>query len=93
LEVCVLRPSGNVRLIALGNGGDHSLGRGVEGFEHSMPWGELARLWSFVDDVITQRFEQHLGGDLGSGRWDDKFGHLRSEPTFVGSLKIIIGQA
>ena len=48
--------------------------------------------WSFVDDAIPRRFEQHLGDDLESGRWDDKLGHLRSEPTFVGSLKIIIGQ-
>ena len=49
--------------------------------------------WSFVEDAVTQRFQQHLRADLESGKWDEKFGYFRSQPNFIGSLKIIIGQA
>ena len=54
----------------------------------------LARLscsaWSFVDERAHQRFAEHLGGDLERGRWDDRFGPLRSQPTFDGSLVLVV---
>jgi SAM-dependent methyltransferase len=54
----------------------------------------LARLscsaWSFVDETAQQRFAGQLGGDLEDGRWDDRFGHLRSQPTFDGSLVLVV---
>jgi len=28
---------------------------------------------------------------VASGAWDAKYGHLRREPTFDGSLKLIVG--
>lgn len=49
--------------------------------------------WSFVDDVATRRFEERLRDDLASGRWDQSYGHLRSQPYFEGSLKLIVGRA
>jgi Methyltransferase domain len=48
--------------------------------------------WSFVDGTVIQRFEEQLAGDLESGKWDERFGHLRSQLNFLGSLKIIIGR-
>ena len=48
--------------------------------------------WSFVDCAVIRRFEEHFGDDLRSGRWDERFGHLRSQPCFLGSLKVIVGQ-
>lgn len=48
--------------------------------------------WSFVDDASVQRFENDLSLDLKSGRWEQRFGDLRSEPLFLGSLKIVIGR-
>ena len=48
--------------------------------------------WSFVDGGIVQRFEESLGDDLKSGEWDKRFGHLRSQPSFLGSLRVIVGQ-
>jgi hypothetical protein len=48
--------------------------------------------WSFVEKAVIQRFVQHLDYDLKSGRWDERFGHLRSQPLFLGSLKVIVGQ-
>ena len=48
--------------------------------------------WSFVDDIVVRRFEKDLASDLISGRWDERFGQLRSQPTFTGSLKLIVGR-
>jgi hypothetical protein len=48
--------------------------------------------WSFVDRDVVQRFEAELGADLKSGRWDARHGHLRAQPGFEGSLKLIVGR-
>jgi len=46
--------------------------------------------WTFVDATATARFEQALSKDLKSGAWDERNGYLRSQPTFEGSLKLLI---
>jgi hypothetical protein len=48
--------------------------------------------WSFVDSAVEPRFVAELGRDLETGAWDRKYGHLRSQPHFDGSLKLIIGR-
>jgi SAM-dependent methyltransferase len=48
--------------------------------------------WSFVGPEVEERFERDLRADLASGRWDELYGHLRSQPTFDGSLRLIVGQ-
>lgn len=48
--------------------------------------------WSFVEHVATERFVHNLSRDLESGAWDRKYGYLRSQPEFAGSLKLIIGE-
>jgi len=54
----------------------------------------LARLscsaWSFLDDAGQLRFSERLSRDLANGSWDDRFGHLRSQPTFNGSLVLVV---
>ncbi|MFD4240495.1 class I SAM-dependent methyltransferase [Streptomyces sp. NPDC058525] len=45
--------------------------------------------WSFVDDGVRERFDVSLRRDLESGAWDERFGHLRTQPTFEGSLVIV----
>lgn len=58
------------------------------------PGARLANsAWSFVDPSIGERFVAELGRDLASGAWDEKYGHLRSQPTFDGSLRLIVGSA
>jgi hypothetical protein len=47
--------------------------------------------WSFIDPAVEPRFVAELGRDLETGAWDKKYGHLRSQPYFDGSLKLIIG--
>ena len=48
--------------------------------------------WSFVDASVGPRFEAELGRDLKSGAWDAKYGHLRSQPQFDGSLRLVVAR-
>ncbi|RSS40581.1 SAM-dependent methyltransferase [Streptomyces sp. WAC08241] len=45
--------------------------------------------WSFVDDGARERFDRALRHDLASGAWDERFGHLRTQPTYRGSLVLV----
>lgn len=46
--------------------------------------------WSFVSDEAVARFEADLRRDLDDGTWDLRFGHLRTQPSFEGSLVLIV---
>ena len=58
---------------------------------------ENARLacssWSLVPKEAVDRFVRELSADLDSGRWDEIYGHLRSQPFFDGPLRLVIGRA
>ncbi|MEU8775594.1 class I SAM-dependent methyltransferase [Streptomyces sp. NPDC048606] len=45
--------------------------------------------WSFIDDGARERFDARLRRDLESGAWDERFGHLRTQATYEGSLVIV----
>ncbi|GAA0310363.1 class I SAM-dependent methyltransferase [Kineococcus aurantiacus] len=47
--------------------------------------------WSFVGPDVERRFERTLRADLASGAWDREFGHLRRQPSFAGSLRLVTG--
>jgi SAM-dependent methyltransferase len=46
--------------------------------------------WSFVDDTVHERFVLELTNDLENGRWEQRFGHLRTQTTFEGSLTLVV---
>ncbi len=46
--------------------------------------------WSFISDEAQARFVERLGGDLRSGVSDRRFGGWRTEPYFLGSLRLIV---
>jgi SAM-dependent methyltransferase len=48
--------------------------------------------WGFVEPAVIARFEETLGADLSSGRWDERHGHLRTQPSFEGSVRLIVGR-
>jgi SAM-dependent methyltransferase len=48
--------------------------------------------WSFVSPDVQERFVRDLAADLASGAWDEKYGALRTQPTFDGGLRLVIGQ-
>jgi SAM-dependent methyltransferase len=48
--------------------------------------------WSFVDDADCARAVHDLADDLATGRWDERHGHLRSQPEFIGSLRLVVSR-
>ncbi|MGH9080629.1 MAG: class I SAM-dependent methyltransferase [Acidimicrobiales bacterium] len=46
--------------------------------------------WGFVTPEAGEQAVDRLRKDLESGRWDRQFGHLRGQPTYEGSLRLII---
>jgi SAM-dependent methyltransferase len=45
--------------------------------------------WGFVSAQDTDRAVARLRDDLASGAWDRRFGRLRTQPQFVGALRLI----
>nr|WP_269461094.1 methyltransferase domain-containing protein [Actinoplanes derwentensis] len=48
--------------------------------------------WGFVDETATARAVERLRADLGSGAWDRRHGHLRTQPQFLGALRLLVGR-
>ncbi len=48
--------------------------------------------WAFVAEGAEARFVEHLSADLASGRWDARHSHLRTQPTYAGSMRLIVGR-
>jgi len=48
--------------------------------------------WSFVGRDVEQRFESDLRADLESGAWDERHGHLRTQPQFDGCLRLLVSR-
>jgi SAM-dependent methyltransferase len=46
--------------------------------------------WSFVSEDVHERFAADLSRDLTDGTWDSRHGHLREQPTFEGSLVLVV---
>jgi SAM-dependent methyltransferase len=46
--------------------------------------------WSFVDEPAQDRFVACLSADLDSGAWDERHGHLRTQPEFESSMRILV---
>jgi len=57
------------------------------------PGARLANsAWSFVDAAVGERFVEALGRDLKDGTWDARYGALRNQPFFEGSLRLIVSR-
>lgn len=48
--------------------------------------------WNFVSEQSVADSIARLENDLREGRWDEKYGHLRSTPTYSGSITLVVGQ-
>jgi SAM-dependent methyltransferase len=49
--------------------------------------------WSFVSEDDQDLFVTRLSDDLASGAWDATYGQLREQPSFAGSMRLIISRA
>ena len=45
--------------------------------------------WTFVPDDVERACVARLAADLDSGAWDAAHGHLRSQDSFAGSLRLV----
>ena len=48
--------------------------------------------WSMVSAEAERHFVDALSRDLADGTWDQRFGHLRTQPFWDGPLRLLIGQ-
>jgi SAM-dependent methyltransferase len=46
--------------------------------------------WGFVSDEVESASMEKLRHDLESGEWDEKYGELRDQPEYRGSLRLIV---
>jgi len=46
--------------------------------------------WSFVDPDVQNRFVNRLSEDLRTGVWDTRYGALREQKSYDGSLRLIV---
>jgi len=56
--------------------------------EASVRRGQSA--WGFVDGGVEERFVARLRADLDAGAWDLRYGYLRTQPEFVGALRLVV---
>ncbi|MBB6473649.1 class I SAM-dependent methyltransferase [Sphaerisporangium rubeum] len=47
--------------------------------------------WGFVDPTEHDQSVTRLHDDLANGTWDTNHGHLRTQPEFLGSLRLLVG--
>jgi SAM-dependent methyltransferase len=47
--------------------------------------------WGFVAPAAQERAVARLADDLASGAWDARYGALRTQPAFDGSLRLVVG--
>lgn len=47
--------------------------------------------WGFVDDDVEATSVARLSEELASGEWERRYGDLRTQPFYVGSLRLIVG--
>lgn len=48
--------------------------------------------WSFVAEDVAAGYVEHLRRALDDGSWDRAHGHLRTQPAFDGSLRLLISR-
>jgi SAM-dependent methyltransferase len=48
--------------------------------------------WVLTDDDAVARAVAELAADLESGEWDRRHGALREQPTYVGSIRLVVAQ-
>ena len=49
-------------------------------------------VWGFVTEAIAERGLARLREELESGAWDERYGALRSQPEFLGALRLVVSR-
>jgi hypothetical protein len=77
--------------VGAGAGSYEPADRYVAAVEPSAAMRAQRPAWGFVDDADEDDAVARLAADLESGAWYARYGSLRTQPEFVGSLRLIIG--
>lgn len=48
--------------------------------------------WSFVEQPASESYVEHLRRDLAEGSWDTKYGQLRRQEHYDGSLRLVVSE-
>jgi hypothetical protein len=48
--------------------------------------------WAFIDEEAINAGLARLARDLREGAWDDAHGHLRTQASFTGALRLVVAQ-
>jgi hypothetical protein len=48
--------------------------------------------WGYIPSEQQEILVKRLSDDLASGKWDELYGHFRTQPTFTGALRLIISE-
>ena len=46
--------------------------------------------WGFLPEALQEEMVNRLKTDLESGAWDKRYGHFRTQPEFMGALRLIV---
>jgi SAM-dependent methyltransferase len=46
--------------------------------------------WGFISDELEASYVKTLADDLASGNWDKQYGHFRTQPEFIGGIRLIV---
>lgn len=49
--------------------------------------------WSFASPKSVERFQRTLSEDLENGGWDRRWAHLRTQVSYDGSLRLVVGNS
>jgi hypothetical protein len=49
-------------------------------------------IWDLIEPLAVERIFDRLAGDLESGRWDEEHGAFREQPSYEGSLRLVISE-
>jgi SAM-dependent methyltransferase len=50
-------------------------------------------MWALLPDGLETRIVDRLAASLRSGEWDARHGHLRTQDTFDGALRLVVSEA
>jgi hypothetical protein len=50
-------------------------------------------MWAMLDPGVEQRIVARLSAALASGAWDADHGHLRTQDTYDGALRLVVSEA
>ena len=49
-------------------------------------------VWKFIEEGVHRRIVESLARDLADGRWDVRYGSLRSQDWYLGAMRLVVAR-